>query len=57
MLQQAVLIFPSHILPFQTVRSHDFGKNFNNLLSILPPRQNNPVAAVSYGSKVADSHK
>ena len=26
MLQQVVLILPSHILPFQTVRLHDFGK-------------------------------
>ena len=26
MLQQVVLILPSHILPFQTVGLHDFGK-------------------------------
>jgi hypothetical protein len=35
---------PSHVLPFHTVGLRDFDKI---LTTCLPPRQNNPVAAVT----------
>ena len=51
MLQQVVWILPCHIFPFQTVGTW-LWQYFNNLLSILPPWQNNPVTTVWVPSSI-----
>ena len=37
-IRKVLPVLGYHILPFQTVASRDLGKNFNNLLSILPAK-------------------